>query len=96
MSAQLTRTFTFLVPSNLTINWAFEFHCIVFLNTDNTVDFFVEDDNVGFVHFKMDNPNDNTRLFLYAWQRCSVLAADFVIAQTDRDARASKLAHPSG
>jgi len=93
MATQLTRTFTFSVPSNLTINWLFEFHCTFYIYTDKTVTVSIRDANIGYRRLKIDHPGNNTRLFIYVWHQCSILALNFVVDQTDRDARASRLAH---
>lgn len=93
MTTQFNRTFVFSVPSNLSINWLFEFHCKFLVYPDNTVIIDIKDKNTGCVTLKIQHPGDMTRLFLYVWHQCSMLALNFVVAQTDRDAIASHLAH---
>lgn len=93
MKTILNRTFTFSVPSNLTLNWLFEFHCTLNIYADNKVFISVTDANIGSVELITYHPGDMTRLFLYVWHQCSMLALNFVVAQTDRDAIASQLSH---
>lgn len=92
MKTQLNRTFTFSVPSNLSINWLFEFHCIFDIYADNKTFIHIKDENIGQVELIIYHPGDMTRLFLYAWHQCSLLALNFVVTSTDRDANASRLA----
>lgn len=91
MYTRFNRTFTFSVPSNLSINWLFEFHCTFCVYPDNQVDIHIRDENTGQIRLLIKHPGDMTRLFLYAWHQCSIIALNFVVAQTDRDAIASHL-----
>lgn len=92
MTVQIDRTFTFLVPSHLSLDWLFEFHCTATIGPYGEATITIKDENIGQVTLNVKHPGDAAKLLLYVWHQCTVLAINFVVAQAEQGASASALA----
>lgn len=85
MNNEYRRSFTFMVPSTLLLDWRYEFHCSIEILEARRIVVDLQEDTVGSVQIKVRNPGTRWKIWLYIWEQCHILALNHAFAQNTQD-----------